>query len=98
MQIIIDTLEAARLTADPVKAMDLADAIADLRAIDVARHGRDLENVADAVTRFDAIRTHVDARPFDVTDALEPSGATGVDELTPGAFADWLAVLEDIAS
>jgi len=96
MQIIIDTLEAARLTADPAKAMDLADAIADLRAIDGARGGRDLFDVADAVARFDALRTHIDARPFDVTDGED--GASGVAELTPGGFAEWLAVLEDIAS
>jgi len=101
MQIILDTLEAARLTADPAKAMDLADALADLRAIDVARDGRDLENVADAVARFDAIVTHVSARPFDVNGddlSAEDGLCPVIDELTPGAFADWLAVLEDIAS
>jgi hypothetical protein len=101
MQIIIDTLEAARLTADPAKAMDLADAIADLRAIDVARNGRDLSDVADAVARFDAIVTHVSARPFDVSgdDLMAEEGLLPVvDELTPGAFAEWLDVLEDLAS
>jgi hypothetical protein len=100
MQIILDTLEAARLTASPSDAMDLADALADLRAIDVARNGRDLSDVADAVARFDAIVTHVQARPFDVNgddlsaeDGLSPV----IDELTPGGFAEWLDVLEDLA-
>ena len=101
MQIIIDTLEAARLTASPSDAMDLADAIADLRAIDAARRGRDLEDVADAVARFDAIVTHVDARPFYVIgDGLsaEDGLCPVIDELTPGAFVEWLDVLGDLAS
>jgi hypothetical protein len=101
MQIIIDTLEAARLTASPSDAMDLADAIADLRAIDVARGGRDLEDVADAVARFDAICAHVQARPFSVNgdDLMAEEGLLPVvDELTPGAFVEWLDVLEDLAS
>lgn len=98
MKLIIDTLEAARLTASPSVAMDLADAIADLRALDAALNGRDISEIPYAVQRFDALCTHIEARPFDVTDALEPNGATGVDELTPGAFAEWLAVLEYTAA
>jgi len=85
MQIIIDTLEAARLTASPSDAMDLADAIADLRAI----NRDDLSDVRDAVSSFDALCDHMAGSPF--TDM-------NWDDLLAPAVVQWLAVLEDIAS
>jgi hypothetical protein len=85
MQILIDTLEAARLTADPAKAMDLADALADLRAM----NRDDLTEVRDAVSSFDALRDHMAGSPF--TDM-------SWDDLLAPAVVQWLAVLEDIAS
>jgi len=101
MELILNILEQARLAASPSEALAIADAIADLRAINAARRGRDLDDVADAVVRFDAICTHVDARPFYVNgdDLIAEEGLCPiVDELTPGAFAEWLDVLEDLAS
>ena len=84
MQLIIDTLETARLTASPSVAMDLADAIAVLAAID----RDDLTEVRDAVEAYDAFRVHMDASPFnDMT----------LDDLLAPALVNWLAVLERIA-
>lgn len=85
MQLIIDTLEVARLTASPAKAMDLADAIADLRAINRG----DPADVRDAVSSFDALRDHMAASPF---------ADTTWDDLLAPAVVEWLAVLERIAS
>lgn len=85
MQLIIDTLEAARLNASPSVAMDLADAIADLRALD----RDDLTEVRVSVEAYDALRVHMDASPFaDMT----------WDDLLAPAVVEWLAVLEGIAS
>lgn len=84
MKLILDTLEAARLTASPSDAMELADALADLRAI----NRDDLTEVRNAVAMFDALRDHMDASPF--TDMT-------LDDLLAPALVNWLAVLERIA-
>jgi len=99
MKLILDTLERARLAASPSDAIILADAIAALDTLGDAMddHGYTLDDAPAALNDLAAIRAHVALRPFEVTDALEPNGATGVDELTPGAFADWLATLDRLA-
>jgi hypothetical protein len=45
---------------------------------------------------FAAVVNHVAAQPFDVTPMDD--GTTVVDDLTPGAFADWIQTLESLAS
>ena len=97
MQLILDTLERARLTASPSDAMTLADALADLSDLaDVlAARGMTLDDVLPALGERQALREHVRAQPFETT-AME-DGTTVVDDLTPGAFADWLATLESLA-
>jgi hypothetical protein len=94
MKTILDTLEAARLAASPSQALDLADALADLHALADAldRTGLDLSETASALDVLKALREHVKVQPFE-TDDDEPL----VTELTPGAFADWLATLERLA-
>lgn len=85
MKLILDTLEAARLTASPSVAMDLADALADLRAI----NRDDLTEVRVSVEAYDALRVHMDASPF---------ADTTWDDLLAPAVVEWLGVLERIAS
>ena len=97
MKLILDTLEAARLTASPSDAMTLADALADLGDLaDVlAALGMTLDDVLPALGERRALRDHVRAQPFETT-AME-DGTTIIDDLTPGAFTDWLADLERLA-
>ena len=97
MKMILDTLEAARLTASPSDAMTLADALADLGDLaDVlAALGMTLDDVLPALGERQALREHVRAQPFETT-AME-DGTTIIDDLTPGAFTDWLADLERLA-
>ena len=97
MKLILDTLEAARHTASPSDAMTLADAIADLGDLaDVlAALGMTLDDVLPALGERQALREHVRAQPFETT-AMD-DGTTVVDDVTPGAFADWLADLERLA-
>ena len=94
MKLILDTLERARLTASPSDAIILADALADLSDLaDVlAALGMTLDDVPPALGERQALREHVRAQPFETTDMDD--GTTVVDDLTPGAFADWLATLE----
>lgn len=101
MKLILDTLEAARLTASPSDAMTLADALTDLSDLaDVlAALGMTLDDVLPALGERRALRDHVRAQPFD---GIEGPGRDGetlqiVDELTPGSFAEWLATLESLA-
>ena len=101
MKLILDTLERARLAASPSDAIILADALADLEALDAAmdRNGWTLDNVPAALDDFAAVVNHVAAQPFDV---IEGPGRDGealqiVDDVTPGAFAEWLATLERLA-
>lgn len=98
MKLILDTLEAARLTASPSDAMTLADALADLGDLaDVlAALGMTLDDVLPALGERQALREHVRAQPFETTDMDD--GTTVVDDLTPGSFADWMATLEGLAS
>lgn len=102
MKLILDTLERARLTASPSDAMILADAIADLEALDAAlgRNGWTLDETPATLDAFAAIISHVAAQPFDVLEGPGRDGETLqiVDDLTPGAFAEWLADLERLAS
>ena len=97
MQLILDTLERARLTASPSDAMTLADALADLSDLaDVlAALGMALDDVLPALDERRALREHVRAQPFETTDMDD--GTTMVESLTPGSFADWLAELERLA-
>ena len=97
MKLILDTLEAARLTASPSDALGLADALADLGDLaDVmAALGMTLEDVLPALGERRALREHVRAQPFEMT-AMD-DGTTVVDDLTPGAFADWIQTLESLA-
>ena len=97
MKLILDTLEAARLTASPSDAMTLADALADLGDLaDVlAALGMPLDDVLPALGERRALRDHVRAQPFETT-AME-DGTTVVDDVTPESFADWLATLERLA-
>ncbi len=101
MKLILDTLERARLAASPSDALLLADAIADLDALAdaLSREGRTLDDVVPALDTLDAIQNHVTSQPFDVLEAPGRDGETLqiVDDLTPGAFADWLAALERLA-
>jgi hypothetical protein len=97
MKLILNTLERARHTASPSDAMTLADALADLGDLaDVlAARGMTLGDVIHALTDLATLREHVRAQPFETT-AMD-DGTTVVDDLTPGAFADWLATLERLA-
>ena len=97
MQLILDTLERARLTASPSDAMTLADALADLGdlADALAALGMTLDDVLPALGERQALRDHASSRPFE--SCGEADGTTTVEDLTPGAFADWLATLERLA-
>ena len=103
MKLILDTLERARLSASPSDAMTLADALADLGDLaDVlAALGMTLDDVLPALGERQALREHVRAQPFEVADDLLTQGDVVrgpiIDDLTPGAFADWLATLESLA-
>lgn len=101
MKLILDTLERARLAASPSEADALRVALIDLEALADAlgRNGWTLDNVPAALDDFAAVVNHVAAQPFDV---IEGPGRDGealqiVDDVTPGAFADWLATLESLA-
>ena len=97
MKLILDTLEAARLTASPSDAMTLADALTDLSDLaDVlAALGMTLDDVLPALGERRALREHVRAQPFETT-AMD-DGTTVVDDVTPGSFADWIQTLESLA-
>jgi hypothetical protein len=97
MKLILDTLERARLAASPSDALDLADAIADLGALADAlnRNGYTLGDVPAALDDLKTLRDHACVQPFDVTPMDD--GTTVVDDLTPGAFADWIQTLESLA-
>ena len=97
MKLILDTLERARLAASPSDAIILADAITDLSDLaDVlAALGMTLEDVLPALDERRALREHVRAQPFEMTDMDD--GTTVVDDLTPGSFTEWLATLERLA-
>jgi len=97
MKLILDTLERARLAASPSDAILLADAIADLEALDAAmdRNGWTLDDVPTALDDFAAVVNHVASMPFKPTDMDD--GTTVVDDLTPGSFGDWLDTLEGLA-
>ena len=95
MKLILDALERARLAASPSDAILLADAIADLDDISDALDDLDLSEVPSALVGFKALRDRARTRPFDATG--EADGTTTVEDVTPGAFAEWLATLERLA-
>jgi len=97
MKLILDTLERARLAASPSDAITLADAIAELSDLaDVlAALGMTLDDVLPALGERQALREHVRAQPFE--SCGEADGTTTVEDLTPGAFADWIQTLESLA-
>ena len=99
MKLILDALERARLAASPSDAILLADAIADLDDISDALDDLDLSEVPSALVDFKALRDHARARPFDVIEGPGRDGETLqiVEDVTPGAFAEWLATLERLA-
>jgi hypothetical protein len=94
MKTILDTLERARLAASPSDADDLRIGLDSLEALAdaLARNGWTLSDAASALDDLKALQAHVSAQPFDASDD-EPL----VTEITPGAFADWLAELERLA-
>jgi hypothetical protein len=96
MKLILDTLERARLAASPSDAIALADAIADLEALDAASDARGwtLDDAARALDAFAAVVNHVAAQPFDV---VHDGETLQIVEDTPTAFVDWLADLEGLA-
>lgn len=67
MKLILDTLERARLAASPSDAILLADAIADLEALDATldRYSWTLDDVPPALDALKDIRDHVAAQPFE---------------------------------
>ena len=97
MKLILDTLERARLAASPFDAIALANAIADLGDLaDVlAARGWTLDEAPATLDAFAAVVDHVAAQPFEVRDDEE--AGLCIDDVTPGAFADWLATLERLA-
>ncbi len=101
MKLILDTLERARLAASPSDALDLADAIAALDTLADAMddHGYTLDDAPAALNELVLIRAHVAAQPFEVTEGPGRDGETLqiVDDLTPGAFDEWLGELERLA-
>lgn len=101
MKTILDTLEQARLAASPSDAMGLADAIADLHALADAldRSGLDLSETASALDDLHDLREHVKVQPFEVMEAPGRDGETlqVIEDITPDAFADWMATLERLA-
>lgn len=98
MKLILDTLERARLAASPSDAMILADAIAALDTLGDAMddHGYTLDDAPAALNKLALIRAHVAAQPFE--SCGEADGTTTVEDLTPGAFTEWLADLDRLAS
>jgi hypothetical protein len=97
MKLILDTLERARLAASPAEADALRVALIDLEALAdaLARNGQELGDAARALDDLAALRDHARAQPFE--SCGEADGTTTVEDLTPGAFADWLATLERLA-
>ena len=97
MKLILDTLEAARLTASPSDALALADALADLSDLSdvMAALGMTLEDVLPALDQRRALRDHVASQPFDAYESFD--GSSTVKDLTPGAFIGWLEALESLA-
>lgn len=98
MKLILDILERARHTASPSDAILLADAIADLEALDAAldRNGWTLDEAPATLDAFAAVVNHVATQPFDVIE--DEAFTLCIDELTPGAFPEWLGTLESLAS
>jgi len=98
MKLILDTLERARLDASPSDAIILADAIAELSDLADALTARGFElcDVPCALADLQALTEHARAQPFAACE--EADGTTTVEDLTPGAFADWLADLDRLAS
>jgi hypothetical protein len=97
MKLILDTLEAARLTASPSEADALRVALIDLQALaDVLdARGAALDDVPAALGAHQALREHIQAQPFDACESLD--GSPAVDDVTPGAFIGWLDTLERLA-
>ncbi len=98
MKLILDTLERARLAASPSDAITLADAIADLDTLGDALTARGFElcDIPGALADLQALTDHARAQPFDATDMTD--GTTVIDDIRPGAFAEWLADLDRLAS
>ncbi len=97
MELILNILEQARLAASPSEALTIADAIADLDALADAltARGFDLCDVPEALASLQALTEHARTQPFDATDMAD--GTTVIDDVRPGAFADWLADLDRLA-
>ena len=97
MKLILDTLEAARLTASPAEADALRVALIDLEALADAlgRNGWTLDDAPAALDALKDIRDHVASMPFETTDMDD--GTTVVESLTLDAFPEWLATLESLA-
>lgn len=90
-----DLLEQARLAATPAQAMHIEDLQLDWARLSdaMASHGVTLDELPGMLDDYKALREHVAVQPFDVSD----DGAV-FDELTPGAFAEWLDTLNRLAA
>ncbi len=98
MKLILDTLEAARLTASPSEADALRVALIDLQALADALDARGvaLDDVPAALGAHQALREHISAQPFDAYEGDE-QGKVVVEDLTDGAFIGWIQALERLA-
>jgi len=99
MKLILDTLERARLAASPSDALHLADALTDLHALADAldRTGYALDDTGALLDAHKDLCSAVTVQPFDLTTDDDGSNPV-IDDLTPGAFVDWLATLDRLAS
>lgn len=91
-------LDAARLAATGSEAMRIEDLQRELQLIP---EGGNLADILVKGDDFDALKAHIETQPFDVLsenhDETPEEGRVILDELTPGAFIEWLGELERLA-
>ncbi len=97
-----DIFNAARDAArHPGEAMAIDDLRRELHTVlDAAKvHDLDPSEIPGALDDLKALREHVKAQPFDVSEGPGRDGETllTVEELTPGAFELWLDELAELA-
>lgn len=97
-----DIFNAARDAArHPGEAMAIDDLWRELQAmLDAAKvHDLDPSEIPGALADLKALREHVKAQPFDVSEGPGRDGETllTVDETTLGAFGAWLDKLAELA-
>jgi hypothetical protein len=94
--------EARDAAPNPSAAMAIEDLTRDLDPLlTVLETSGDVEepmDVAAYITDFKALADHIQTQPFDVSDTgKDEFDAVTIQELTPGAFAEWLDELERLA-